>query len=527
MISATSLINNHAAAPKPSQKWPERMGRRPRPRRMPARGAAWAAWMLAAGLWRGSGASEMSQQLAFEQMRLAAQLSRGHSRRDFRPCSGEWNLTMATEHEASFMLCVAGDEHFETPDVRIAHELLPGGSQPLSAVSEGLMLSESQRFCNCTRELHNAASCGHASAQAILDEYEPWCFVLDACPAVARALLHSAQTCQAAGMRGDNHSALCVAAGANECASRVESLFDATHAMHGWVNDTAARLEDLRRLRSRWHGLWAVLPSWLAPAEREGASFDQLSGCLGSVGVEESQLHLPMPLVALSGNGSFTEYAAFFRARCGVDYQLWAGLVDSMVGSALSLSGMEYAQVRGPDLVSAMGSSHRGGGVCTPRRGDFKLPLGSLHRIGRTRPFTPGHRHSPQPTPRQHRTPPSPRMRRIGPPGRTRRTALGAQTPAPQLVSPPTCPSQDEWALGHHLTALGVLGANMLVLCLACGAMVRLVRRGHCYRACSPSSREERRGLKGDNEGRGSGWGSASNGVQQQPTLQAVELERA
>mmetsp|Transcript_37784 Transcript_37784/g.121473 ORF Transcript_37784/g.121473 Transcript_37784/m.121473 type:complete len:386 (+) Transcript_37784:1-1158(+) len=385
--------------------------------------------MLAAGLWRGSGASEMSQQLAFEQMRLAAQLSRGHSRRDFRPCSGEWNLTMATEHEASFMLCVAGDEHFETPDVRIAHELLPGGSQPLSAVSEGLMLSESQRFCNCTRELHNAASCGHASAQAILDEYEPWCFVLDACPAVARALLHSAQTCQAAGMRGDNHSALCVAAGANECASRVESLFDATHAMHGWVNDTAARLEDLRRLRSRWHGLWAVLPSWLAPAEREGASFDQLSGCLGSVGVEESQLHLPMPLVALSGNGSFTEYAAFFRARCGVDYQLWAGLVDSMVGSALSLSGMEYAQ--------------------------------------------------------------------------------------------------DEWALGHHLTALGVLGANMLVLCLACGAMVRLVRRGHCYRACSPSSREERRGLKGDNEGRGSGWGSASNGVQQQPTLQAVELERA
>lgn len=420
----------------------ERMGRRPRPRRMPARGAAWAAWMLAAGLWRGSGAREVSQQLAFEQMRLAAQLSRGHSRRDFRPCSGEWNSTMATEHEASFMLCVAGDEHFETPDVRIAHELLPGGSQPLSAVSEGLMLSESQRFCNCTRELHNAASCGHASAQAILDEYEPWCFVLDACPAVARALLHSAQTCQAAGMRGDNHSALCVAAGANECASRVESLFDATHAMHGWVNDTAARLEDLRRLRSRWHGLWAVLPSWLAPPEREGASFDQLSGCLGSVGVEESQLHLPMPLVALSGNGSFTEYAALFRARCGVDYQLWAGLVDSMVGSALSLSGMEYAQVRGPDLVSAMGSSHRGeGGLHTGAGGSAHHGEGTSHCRWalHTESAGPAPSHlgtGTPPSPPRDSTPPSPRMRRIGPPGRTRRTALGAQPPAPHLLSP-------------------------------------------------------------------------------------------
>jgi hypothetical protein len=305
------------------------------------------AGLLAAAVVFGSGASESSQELAFEQMRLAAQLSRGHSRRDFRPCDGAWNSTMAAEHEAAFMLCVAGDEQFEKPDARIAHELLPIQSQPLSSVSEGLMLSESQRFCNCTRELHNAASCGHASAQDILDEYEPWCLVLDACPAVARALLHSAQSCQTAGMRGDNHSVLCVAAGANECASRVESLFEATHAMHGWVNDTAARLEDLRRLRSRWHGLWAVLPSWLAPQERAGA-FDQLSGCMGSVAVDESQLHLPMSLLALSGNGSFAQYSDFFRARCGVEYQLWEGLMDS----AMSLSGMDYAQVRGGAVSS-------------------------------------------------------------------------------------------------------------------------------------------------------------------------------
>jgi hypothetical protein len=305
-------------------------------------GAAGAAWAVVAAVLRGSGASELPQQLAFEQMRLAAQLSRGHSRRDFRPCSGEWNSTMAAEHEASFMLCVAGGERLDKPDVRIAHELLPGISQPLTAVSEGLMLSETQRFCNCTRELHNAASCGHASAQAILDEYEPWCFVLDACPAVARALLRSAQSCQAAGMRGDNTSALCAAAGANECASRVETLFDETHAMQGWVNDTAARIEELRQLRSQWHGLWAVLPSWLTPhSVSEGGAFDQLSACLSSVGVDEAQLNLPMPVVAISGNGSFGEYAAFFRARCGVEYQMWAGLVDSV----LSLSGMDYAQV--------------------------------------------------------------------------------------------------------------------------------------------------------------------------------------
>lgn len=67
--------------------------------------------------------------------------------------------------------------------------------------------------------------------------------------------------------------------------------------------------------------------------------------------------------------------------------------------------------------------------------------------------------------------------------------------------------------MGHRLTALGILTANVLVLCVACCAIVRLVRRGHCYRACSPSSREERRGLKGeDEEGRSASVGEAGAG---------------
>lgn len=351
-------------------------------------------WSLLALHMCASGVEDASQELAFEQMRLAAQLSRGHWRRDFRPCSGAWNSTMAAEHEASFMLCVAGgSDNARDSDASGSGVIVPSSLQPVSAVSTGLMGSQTQRFCNCTRELHNAASCGHSSAQAILDQYEPWCFVIAACPRVGHALLHSARVCQAAGMRGENDTVLCMASGANECASTVEQLFEATHIMHGWVNDTVSRLNNLQQLQRHWHGLFSILTPWMASTSHHG-SFDQLAGCLASVSVEESQLKLPMSLSTLSGNGSFTDYRGFFRARCRLEYELWQGLMDS----ALSLPGMDYAQ--------------------------------------------------------------------------------------------------DQWAAGHKATALAVLGANLTFLCLLGASIFRLVRRGHCYRFCSPSSAEERTGLK-------------------------------
>ena len=55
--------------------------------------------------------------------------------------------------------------------------------------------------------------------------------------------------------------------------------------------------------------------------------------------------------------------------------------------------------------------------------------------------------------------------------------------------------------------ALSILAANVAMVLLACGILLRFVQRGHCYRLCSPSSAEERAGLKGGEEARGGSQG--------------------
>jgi len=124
-----------------------------------------------------------------------------------------------------------------------------------------------------------------------------------------------------------------------------------------------------------------------------------------------------MSLSALSGNGSFTSYGSFFRAKCDSDYELLAELVDS----ARSISGLDFAE--------------------------------------------------------------------------------------------------DEWEAGHRLTAVAILAANVAMVLLACRMLVAFVRQGYCYRACSPSSHEERRGLKGEEEE------AASKGERGAKPMRAMELE--
>lgn len=334
-------------------------------------------------------------------------------RRDFKPCVSVWNTTSAAQHEMDFMRCVTGEEG-PPPQLRsaLARELLPNASQPVSTVASNLMRDDATSFCDCTLELHDAASCGHASAQAVLDEYEPWCLFLGACPAIARALLHSAQACREAGFRAANWSEpLCEAAGANECAFSVQKLFESTHAAHRWANASDADAErraversQYAQLQQKWGIFYHMVPPWMAPASFEG-TFGQLSSCMASVRVEEAQLNLPLSLGALSGNHSWHRYDRFFRSKCGVEYQLW----DELVEQAMSLSGGYYAE--------------------------------------------------------------------------------------------------DQWAAGNKAVALSILAANVAMVLLACGILLRFVQRGHCYRLCSPSSAEERAGLKGGEEARGGSQG--------------------
>mmetsp|Transcript_36627 Transcript_36627/g.85555 ORF Transcript_36627/g.85555 Transcript_36627/m.85555 type:complete len:307 (-) Transcript_36627:917-1837(-) len=264
------------------------------------------------------------------------------SRRDFR-CRG-WNETMAAVHEQSFLRCL--DTKPPAQD-----QLLLNGSQPLSLVAQSLMQDKPLHFCECTLHLHNAALCGHSSAAAVLEQFEPWCFMLAACKGMAQALLTSAFVCHSEGMAGDNESALCADYGENSCADAVHGLFEATHSAHGWenisdllrdlhvpltvpslipanttdANGAAELITAADRRASGGDGATRRLrfPAWLTRESPTASPFGQLSGCMASVRVVEEQLHLPVSLSALSGNGSFTEYAQLFRHKCGFDYYQW------------------------------------------------------------------------------------------------------------------------------------------------------------------------------------------------------------
>jgi len=370
---------------------------------------------------------------------ILLQLCHAH-RRDFRCRS--WNETMAHEHELGFLGCIVPSH---ADDKYMQEKLLLDGSQPLTSVAQSLMRDMPLQFCECTRHLHNAASCGHSSAVKVLGEYEPWCFMLAVCRPMAQALLHSSLVCHQAGMSGDNVTALCEARGENGCADATSELFEATHTSRGWLNitellddlhvpDTSrARTAFLEQLEQHSLELEAEIdalphasasrmavegpeaeqqegvgtghplrrtssfhfPSWMQ-SQRPEQVFGQLSGCMASVSVSEAQLNLPVSLSALSGNGSFHSYFDLFRDKCGFDYYEWA------LEKAKRLSGITYAE--------------------------------------------------------------------------------------------------DQWEQGNHLTALVVVSMNALLLCCVLFAAMRCVRRGYCYRMCSPSSHEERAGLKDDDE---------------------------
>ncbi|KAL1528440.1 hypothetical protein AB1Y20_009787 [Prymnesium parvum] len=221
--------------------------------------------------------------------------------RDFR-CHGV-NATTAREHEESFASCVK--PAFSEANQALSHQLLRNASRPLPSTVEWLLSEYPVQVCACTRFLDSAVSCGHSSAEKVLEVYRPWCFMIAQCEDIASSLLRSAAYCQNAGMTGNNETALCTN---GECAKSVEYLFSVTHT-----------------LSTEWHNVSTLLSSLHVPSfdwlfGNGVTSFGHLSGCMARVNVKEEQLRLPMSLAALSGNGSFVSFSDLFRDKCQSDY---------------------------------------------------------------------------------------------------------------------------------------------------------------------------------------------------------------
>ena len=248
-----------------------------------------------------------------------------------RKACSSWNATQAAAHERAFERCVAPEMTAEN-NAYVRSALLLNGSAPLSEMANLLLMSYPQEVCSCTLYLENAASCSQtSSAHVVLGVYQPWCFLLAACSTMAKMLLRAAFLCHAAGMTGDNTSALCVDDGANACAVATQNLFDAMHTDDGWTNSSEL-LHALRvplaavkgALKDPWAngGLSSTIKETLRAAKvavlRKRQWFGQLSMCMATVGVDEASLNLPMAISVLSGNGSFTQYDQLFEAKCQV-----------------------------------------------------------------------------------------------------------------------------------------------------------------------------------------------------------------
>lgn len=150
-----------------------------------------------------------------------------------RPRCTHWNESTALKHELAFEQCVA-----PTAEKNMRDQLLVNGSAPLSGIAQLLLFTYPEEVCKCTLKLENAVTCSkYSSAHAILQVYQPWCWMLAECGHMAQALLRAAYLCNTAGMSGNDTTALCKDDGANGCALATENLFGATHA-ETWVNDT-------------------------------------------------------------------------------------------------------------------------------------------------------------------------------------------------------------------------------------------------------------------------------------------------
>lgn len=230
-------------------------------------------------------------------------------------------------------------DHSLAPD-ESDHALI-GGSKlhTLQGIAFMTMYHAPLDFCGCALNLYHAAQCGESQATHVLNFFLPWCYMLAVCESMAEALLNAAYACHQAGLADGDPSALCAADGNNACARAMKELFAATHTPpSSWVNNTDL-LSGLPHLSThigadggsgfggRRQLVSHYVPSFLThpPLDR----FGRLSECMARVEVNESLLHLPISLSALSGNGSRSRFELFYCDRCADDMSS-CSIVDSL-----------------------------------------------------------------------------------------------------------------------------------------------------------------------------------------------------
>lgn len=448
-------------------------------------------------------AHQQKQQQATPDVDAEADAGRGRNPTSSpRKACTSWNATEAAAHERAFEKCVAPDMTAENNEY-VRSALLLDGSAPLSEMATLLLMSYPKEVCSCTLYLENAASCSQtSSAHVVLEVYQPWCFMLAECSTMTKMLLRAAFLCHAAGMSGSNTSALCVDDGANACAVATQNLFDAMHADGGWKNSsellhalrvplaavknriiaasggggggTPAHTQESPSGAASYSNHGVVANSMLTSAALGAAAKAGLTGAAGGVNAS-----------AAGGSGSVAKQE-MQRLKDAANSQL--GGLESMKSTLLAAK----TALRRRQWFGQLSMCMQTVGVSEE---SLNLPM-AISVLSGNGTFT--------------------RYEQL----------FEAKCEAPFAYS------LVEWASARasyysgydyamaeletgtytgEAIAIAIAVANLVVLCGLCRAAIVCIKRGYCYRMCSPSTVSERAGLReNDTEMMGDGDGDGA-----------------